>query len=322
MNKKFAVFTLLGTLVALHQAQGVQNKDLQSQFFDAVHQNKVGKLRDALEKGAAVNMPEDRYGTTALHHACLREGREGYEEIVQLLLDYKADPNMPDACALTPLYFACWNGNFKIAAVLISRGAKIDMRDKLGFTLLHNACRDGKLDIVMFLVEKGANINTEATYDHSTPLSCLCIRPERTYLSIAKFLVARGATIPRSDISDSGTPDGRAVQWLFWSVHHWKQVQESPNKENEDSDQEYFQMHLKYLHNAPTRMLPLLLRSKKLAKNLLNAIDNDDKQHGRKYQTLSRLYIRCFKDATEPIKPFTRHQMALVKDMLEKKLMQ
>ena len=73
----------------------------------------------------------------------------GHIELVQLLLDHGADPNIPHAEGLsTPLDYAAIKGNASIAAMLLDHGANIKAADRSGSTALHLAAARGYIDVV------------------------------------------------------------------------------------------------------------------------------------------------------------------------------
>ena len=58
----------------------------------------------------------------------------------------------------TLLHSACWNGNLKIAELLLEKGANIHAAAKDDSTPLHYACSNGHLEVAKFLLEKRASI--------------------------------------------------------------------------------------------------------------------------------------------------------------------
>ena len=75
------------------------------------------------------------------------------EEVVRLLLDAGADPNLSDAKGMTPLIL---NARvLKIAQMLIAHGADVNAQAKDGFTALLNA---ETVELTQLLLEHGANV--------------------------------------------------------------------------------------------------------------------------------------------------------------------
>jgi ankyrin repeat protein len=95
-------------------------------------------------------------GTTALitclqaHH--YKEKDVNLTEVVRMLLNASADPNIADNKGMTPLIANAWD--LKIAQMLIAHGANVNARASDGFTALLNA---GTVELTRFLLEHGAD---------------------------------------------------------------------------------------------------------------------------------------------------------------------
>lgn len=99
-----------------------------------------------LEHGADPNFADPANGETPLHAALCHHGNAAQEQVVRVLLDWKADPNkatragavtdgfMRDARtrAETPLHRAAAFGAAETIELLIEAGAKTDLRDAAG----------------------------------------------------------------------------------------------------------------------------------------------------------------------------------------------
>jgi len=95
-------------------------------------------------------------GTTALI-ACLRayhykDKDVNRKEVVRMLLDAGADPNIADNTGMTPLIAN--SRDLEIAQMLIARGANVNAQAKDGFTPLLNA---ETVELTRFLLEHGAD---------------------------------------------------------------------------------------------------------------------------------------------------------------------
>ncbi len=79
-------------------------------------------------------------------------------EIVELLLQHKADPNRGRLeNGFTPLKIAILNDNLPVICVLLKGGARPDDPDAYGVVLLHRSVSLGKADVVEALLKGGAN---------------------------------------------------------------------------------------------------------------------------------------------------------------------
>ncbi len=90
-----------------------------------------------IKAGASINSPShNELSATPLQSAVAAN----HEKIVELLLDYEADPNVRSQGGYTPLHTAAQNGNSHIIRTLLFNGASLDSRSA-----------DGKLPIDMAL---------------------------------------------------------------------------------------------------------------------------------------------------------------------------
>lgn len=95
-------------------------------------------------------------GASPLYMAC----QEEHEEIVKLLLAYKADTYLCNKNSkYSPLYIACEIGNKKIVELLLNNGANANLCIEDGLCPLHIACQKGHYSIVNILLNNKADIN-------------------------------------------------------------------------------------------------------------------------------------------------------------------
>ena len=108
----------------------------------------------------------DGSGETPLHQAASPEIERDNIEIMQVLLDYGADPNARDNDGSTSLHFSSWRkrgntwssgkGTVEGTRLLLKHGAIIDAEDNEGKTPLQLALEHGRDDIATCLREHGA----------------------------------------------------------------------------------------------------------------------------------------------------------------------
>lgn len=73
----------------------------------------------SLRRGPGVNA-QDSGGYSALHHASIN----GHSDIVRLLLNNEASPNLPDSRGSSPLHLAAWAGHQDIVKMLLTHPFK------------------------------------------------------------------------------------------------------------------------------------------------------------------------------------------------------
>jgi ankyrin repeat protein len=142
---------------------------MEEEWFDAIIKNDIKKVKKLINQGYDINTPkgihpvniQNNYDNTALIIA----SRNGYKEIVELLLDCKyIDINTPKGIHpvniknnydTTALIVASRNGNIDIVKLLLKQpGIDINLQDNYGFTALIYASRNEYIDIVKLLLKQ------------------------------------------------------------------------------------------------------------------------------------------------------------------------
>jgi ankyrin repeat protein len=147
---------------------------------------------------------------TRLMHACWT----GDEKRVAFLLSVGANIKASTArSGYTPLLWAGDGGHTEIVRLLIKKGANVnDARKDYGGTTLMQAARFGHLDMVHLLVENGADVNAVCSDNGWTSLilaSC------NGHLNIVKYLVNNGAN-PHLKTHRNCT----AITWANFKGYH------------------------------------------------------------------------------------------------------
>jgi len=139
-------------------------------------------VRLLLEVGANVDEPT-LPGTTALFPAATTSA-----EIVKLLLDKGANPNVRAKTDATPIMFT---RGADVIALLLARGADVRARSKTGETALMETALRGDLAGSKLLLEKGADVNA-ADHRGYTPL-LLAAQHDGDAVELVRLLLSRGA---------------------------------------------------------------------------------------------------------------------------------
>ena len=149
-------------------------------------------VRDLLELEADVDSLNGE-GLTPSQQA-LKGQREGYLDIVCLLLNHGADEKVHDENENTPLHFAASEGHLEVARMLLEHKVDVDSLNSEGLTPLQRASkgrREGYLDIMRLLLDYGANVNVHDE-NENTPLH---FAASEGHLEVARMLLDRKADV-------------------------------------------------------------------------------------------------------------------------------
>lgn len=158
---------------------------LASPLHAATASSHLNTVKLLVERGADVNV-QDEHGNTALQTA-VTEGSSG---IVEILLDYGANPNIAEPQG-GALHIAAQQGHVDIAKQLIDKKAILDLRAPSGTTPLHMAAQKGHVKVVKLLCTSGANMNPQSR-GGTTPLYQAA---RNGHLDIAAYLIGEGVDI-------------------------------------------------------------------------------------------------------------------------------
>jgi ankyrin repeat protein len=171
-------------------SQGVsvntRNKNGETLLMIAAASGNVDSVRLLLNQGADI-AATDRAGQTALFYAAV--GKDSTGNIVQLLLDAKANPNTVDYNGSAPLYQAADFGSFENIKALLKGGAKPNVKNEGGRTPLHIRVSWGDAKAAELLLDFGAEVNG-STGDGWTPLMVASIGG---HADAVRLLLKKGA---------------------------------------------------------------------------------------------------------------------------------
>ena len=176
-----------------------------TKLLNAANNNKLDKVKEALDKGANVNAKTfDDW--TALQLVSWN----GHAEIVAILLENGADVNMNDnEDGSTALQLASRYGHTEIVSMLLNYGAIVNEVDNDGYTALQYASNEGHTNIVAMLLEKGADVNANNEYDGNTALHMASMNDEKENTDIVRMLLEKGADVNATN-KDGSTALSRA----------------------------------------------------------------------------------------------------------------
>ena len=185
------------------QEMFMEKKKNEEKLFEFSENGKVQEVEKILALGVnpnfgRVNHKANRDGDTPLHNAAYFD----HKDVVQLLLDGKADPNKANKAGETPLYVAARKGNKDVIQLLLGRGADPNKGKENGKTPLHKAASNGHKDVVQLLLDKGADPNKAAKHLGGSPLHKATNNDKK---DVVELLLDRGAD-PNMALDNGMTP--------------------------------------------------------------------------------------------------------------------
>lgn len=102
-------------------------------------------------------------GASALMRACYYN----YIDIVNYLIENRANIEDKNNRHETPLYIASYRGHYDIAKLLINYGANVNCEDIDGDTPLTVACYEYKTDIIYLLLAHNSNVNKQVIIENN-----------------------------------------------------------------------------------------------------------------------------------------------------------
>lgn len=159
------------------------------------------------EHGANPNIYSNE-GVFPLHQAVT----QGEMRIVQVLLGdidgaIKANPDIVDSNGQTPLMLAVNSGNKEIIDALLVHGANIEKADSNGMTALMLAVESNNKEMVGYLLQNGSNINTIS----DNGLTALTVALKKNNSDMARHLLIKNAD-PNVFKADGDSPLQVAVE--------------------------------------------------------------------------------------------------------------
>ncbi|MBO4956888.1 MAG: ankyrin repeat domain-containing protein [Rickettsiales bacterium] len=156
----------------------------------AARNGHVDVVNALLEKKADVNAKND-YRETPLHWAA----RNGHVDVVNALLEKGADINAVNNNGYTPLQLAVFYEHVGIVNALLEKKADVNAKNNNGDTPLHLAAEKGNVNVVNALLEKKADVNA-VDENKITPLHLAAVNG---HTDVVKVLLENGADVDAVD---------------------------------------------------------------------------------------------------------------------------
>uniref|UniRef100_A0A182UFT5 ANK_REP_REGION domain-containing protein n=1 Tax=Anopheles melas TaxID=34690 RepID=A0A182UFT5_9DIPT len=143
---------------------------LVSRFLEAVSHNNTEKVQEMIQQGMSPNTSESYFNRSALHIACSR----GFRDIVRLLLENGANPNIRDKNMNTPLHLASSTESVEVVQMLLDYGTNVLLRDSNGLLALDFSI--GKLRLSERLISKMQKLTQSDIHRHREKTADVCER--------------------------------------------------------------------------------------------------------------------------------------------------
>eukprot|EP00438_Fugacium_kawagutii_P003499 Skav218380 [mRNA] locus=scaffold2066:283902:284564:- [translate_table: standard] len=111
----------------------------------------VSRVKELLSERADPNVADSDSRWPLTQAALL-----GDERVVSLLLEARADPNLPQEGG-RPIHVSTWQGNKAVTTLLLSSSADVEATDSTGCSPLCGAALKGHLTVVELLLKHGAD---------------------------------------------------------------------------------------------------------------------------------------------------------------------
>ena len=167
-------------------------------LINAVEEGDVACVQSFLECGCDVNTlrPETR------DSLLLIAAERGHTEVVRLLLEHGADPNLVNMCGETPVHAAAKIDSIDVITFLCKHGADVNICDVTGSTALYCTVRRSYFRSIRLLLRSGADPNISESAFQQSPLHEAVRRGD---FRLAQILLENGADVNARD-SSGATP--------------------------------------------------------------------------------------------------------------------
>lgn len=187
--------TYKGGAVREKPGKAQTKEQLNIALLEASSGGETGTVQSLISQGADVNARSNE-GGTPLMYACAK----GHAAVAQILISAGADPKARagDQNAWPVIMLAAESGTPEIISLLLEKGADPNVCDRFKDTPLMLASLRGHAQAVELLIKAGANINAQEIRRNNFPLLHAV---SRGHTNAAAVLIKSGANVNQSDIS-------------------------------------------------------------------------------------------------------------------------
>jgi len=160
-----------------------------------LHKATTLKNSQMVETLLSINTDEDEWckvnarnaeGCTSAYFAAF----QGSNDILQILIDFQANINLPSFKNITPLHRAVSANRLDTVKMLLENGARVNDADDNGRTALHLAASSNNIELVKLLLEHGPTLSLDAR-----SMTALQIADSKKYTELVEILQEYSASL-------------------------------------------------------------------------------------------------------------------------------
>lgn len=166
------------------------------------YQDKYKLTKLLIDYGADVNKPCREHGGTPLHYA----SSNGYDAIVELLLEHGANMQVQDSVGSSPLALAVWNNHKKVVQILLREGCHLAYCKNSDYLRCYYSFCKAVIEEDAYIVSKMIKYTDDVDFAHARGETPLYFAVCSNNVKIVSLLLNKGA---------KGIPEGFRGQSPF-----------------------------------------------------------------------------------------------------------
>lgn len=174
-------------------------------IFETIIDNNLLKLKTSIQSGININQKHSEIQLIPLIQAI----NLSRLEIIKILLEAEADPNLCQDIYATPLELATSLGNIEVIKILLRAGANPNFFG-IDSSALERAIRIERIDIIKILIDAGADLNHKNR--------SLIYAANNGKFEIVKFLVETGGVYINAKNKYGETALDKARYWGYQEI--------------------------------------------------------------------------------------------------------
>ncbi|WP_339047765.1 ankyrin repeat domain-containing protein [Candidatus Mesenet endosymbiont of Phosphuga atrata] len=203
--ERISVCTKDRAVQEIEKMQHEQASAIKEQITESIDKN---PLISAIKSGYLQKVKEllnglDKKQNDVIEYALMQAARKGYKDIVNALIEAKANVDAQNKCGATVLMFAVFGNNKDTVNVLIKAGCDVNSQYEDGATALILAAQSGYTAIVKRLIAADAQINVQ----RQDGWTALMLAAKKGYKDTIEELIKAGAVMDLQNQSGKTAED-------------------------------------------------------------------------------------------------------------------